>query len=143
MAASENLTLIRMLVVLALFVPVMLFGLYHTDVKKHGIFSESARDNEIGKGGKMHIASADELKSEFDPTDAHDAIREIPEVRAAWACVFSLHDRFSLWAMAACKRPLHSFTNFRLASPQLSPNDRSTRWEPRVRARCIPRDGSG
>jgi hypothetical protein len=36
MAASENLTLIRMLAVLGLFVPVMLYGLYSTDVKKHG-----------------------------------------------------------------------------------------------------------
>lgn len=41
MAASENLTLIRMLMVLAFFVPVMLFGMYHTDVKKHGAFLES------------------------------------------------------------------------------------------------------
>lgn len=40
MAASENLTLIRMLMVLAFFVPVMLFGMYHTDVKKHGAFLE-------------------------------------------------------------------------------------------------------
>ena len=80
MAASENLTLIRMLVVLALFVPVMLFGLYSTDVKKHGIFSESAKEHEIGKGGKLHIASVDELKSEFDPYGAHEPIKEIPEV---------------------------------------------------------------
>lgn len=43
MAASENLTLIRMLIVLALFVPVMLFGLYHTDVKKHGAFLIACR----------------------------------------------------------------------------------------------------
>ena len=36
MGASENVALIRMVVVLAVFVPVMLFGLYATDVKKHG-----------------------------------------------------------------------------------------------------------
>lgn len=46
-----------------------------------GIFSESAKEHEIGEGGKLRIASADELKSEFDPHGAHEPIKEIPEVR--------------------------------------------------------------
>eukprot|EP00227_Mantoniella_beaufortii_P014970 CAMPEP_0197591376 /NCGR_PEP_ID=MMETSP1326-20131121/13040_1 /TAXON_ID=1155430 /ORGANISM="Genus nov. species nov., Strain RCC2288" /LENGTH=647 /DNA_ID=CAMNT_0043156789 /DNA_START=57 /DNA_END=2000 /DNA_ORIENTATION=+ len=78
MPASENRTLIRMLGLLAVFVPVMLFGLYHTDVKKHGIFSESARDHvyTVGAGG---LRSVDELRREFDPNGAHDSMKELPE----------------------------------------------------------------
>jgi hypothetical protein len=78
MAASENLTLLRMLVVLAMFVPVMLTGLYYTDVKKHGIFA--APDLGVGR-------SADEMSKEFDPNGAgaHAAVHTLPEVSAATA----------------------------------------------------------
>ena len=54
----------------------------HQTTLGRGIFSESAREHEIGAGGRMHIASVDELKSEFDPHGAHEPIRSIPEVRA-------------------------------------------------------------
>ena len=48
---------------------------------RDGIFSENAKEHEIGRGGKMHIPSADELKSEFDPHGLRDVVTEVPQVR--------------------------------------------------------------